>query len=193
LYVRNRGEQRLEAGRSSRGLLAVCPVVHECRSLSANEVSTRRVAAVSGIFKIPRPLHQVCPFSGALSLLAAAKKDSSPAVGGCGDGDQWSSGIWRDARPRGWGLVSCPRLAASCHHTADVSCSNRLPVCRADEGKKEGCRVTGRKHDRQTERRRSANGAFMHGREHLGVYHPSLPSASTSGRQRVRNALQGCR
>lgn len=48
--------------------------LRECRSLSANEVSTRRVAAVSKIFKIPRPLHQLCPFSEALSLYLQLRK-----------------------------------------------------------------------------------------------------------------------
>ena len=135
LYVRNRGERG-----SSRGVAEDRTSFVSRGSAAANEVNRyqARVAAVSEIFKIPRPLHQSVPLFGSNCLLLQQKRFVAHSRRLRGR-DQWSVGAWQDTRPGDGDWRVVPRLAVSCHHTADVSCSNRLPLPRAagtGEGKK---------------------------------------------------------
>jgi hypothetical protein len=193
-YVQNRGERGSRRGQAF-------PRFARCLSPSG-EQRRKRSRCRAGLLqycerfsKSSKPLHQIAPLSGNnLSLLQKRFVGHSRRLR---DWDQWSGEVRQDThRADGdWRVV--PRLAVSCDHTADV-CPVQIG-CRCLEQRKqvkaknEGCRMSGRGPDRQTERRRSPNEAFMHGREYTAPCGtlPSLAPASTDGGTAARKHCRG--
>jgi hypothetical protein len=137
-------------------------------------------------FSKPRDRYiRVCPFSEATGS-CCSRKDSSPTADGCVAGTNGRAGSGKTrAGGMGIGVLFQGWL---CRATTPPICPVRIGCrCLGQLGrvmakKEEGCCVSGREPDRQTERRRSPNEAFMHGREYPAVHPPPwLLQARTAG------------